>query len=294
MKIETLRSFQVVLSSGTFAAAAKALNLTPSAVSLQMKQLEEFFGRVLFDRSSRKVLPTPFALEAAPALGQAIALLEGLRSPRPLSAAGLLRLGVIPNVEKSALPPALRMLQVEHPQLAIQLSVEVSGPLIEAVKSGRIDAALVVRPQAGGSTRLQWVDLAREDFVLLAPSKLPPAKPAAMLQQLPWIRYATSLTGGRIAAAYVRRVCPGVRGSMEMVSTDAIVAMVAEGLGVSVVPRPRRALLQAYPVQLVELGPHAPRRQIALLSRRPQAEDRRLLALEDALRRAYSVLSPHR
>ncbi|GAA5237146.1 LysR family transcriptional regulator [Verticiella sediminum] len=294
MKIETLRSFQAVLSSGTFAAASQALNLTPSAVSLQMKQLEEFFGRVLFDRSSRMAMPTPFALEAAPVLAQAIALLEGLRSPRPLSATGLLRLGVIANIEKSALPTTLRILQAEHPGLTIRLSQDVSAALINAVKSGRIDAALAVRPQAGGSRRLHWVNLVREDFVLLAPANLPRAKPAAMLQQLPWIRYSTSLTGGRIAATYVRQVCPSARAGMEIVSTDAVVAMVAEGLGVSVVPRPRQALIRSYPVQVIELGPQAPWRQIALLSRRPQAEDRRLLALEDTLRRAYAALAPGR
>lgn len=299
MKIETLRSFQAVLATGSFAGAAQQLNLTPSAVSLQMKQLEDYFGQLLFDRSTRTALPTPFALASAAPLAQSLALLEGLRNPRALSAAGMLRLGVIASIEKSVLPRTLRLLQAEHPALAVRLSLDMSGALVDSVKAGRIDAAVAVRPQSGGSTRLHWHDLMREPFVLVAPAMTPGGSPdgtpAQLLERHPWIRYDTELTGGRIAAAYVRRICPHPRPGFEITSTDAIIAMVAEGLGVSVIPRPRAALLASYAVRLVELGPHAPSRQIALVARSSDAEDRRVLAVADALERAAaSALAPLR
>lgn len=295
MKIETLRSFQAVLGTGSFAGAAKQLNLTPSAVSLQMKQLEEYFGQILFDRSTRTALPTPFALASAAPLAQSLALLDGLRVPRALAAVGILRLGVIASIEKSVLPRTLRLLQAEHPALAVRTSLDVSGALVDAVKAGRIDAAVAVRPQSGGSTRLHWYDLMRESFVLLAPpltlGRAPDGTPAQLLDRHPWIRYDTKLTGGRIAAAYVRRICPNPKAGFEITSTDAIMAMVAEGLGVSVVPRPRAAMLASYAVRLVELGPHAPSRQIALVTRSGDTEDRRVLAVADALRRAAASAS---
>lgn len=235
MKIETLRSFQAVLATGSFAGAAKQLNLTPSAVSLQMKQLEEYFGQLLFDRSARTALPTPFALASAAPLAQSLALLDGLRVPRALSAAGILRLGVIASIEKSVLPRTLRLLQAEHPALAVRMSLDVSGALVDSVKAGRIDAAVAVRPQSGGSTRMHWYDLMRESFVLLAPPVAPGGRsdgtPAQLLERLPWIRYDTRLTGGRIAAAYVRRICASPKPGFEITSTDAIMAMAPRVLG---------------------------------------------------------------
>jgi DNA-binding transcriptional LysR family regulator len=286
MKIETLRSFQTVLATGSFAAAAERMHLTPSAVSLQMKQLEAYFGTLLFDRSARTAVPTPFARESAGAIAQSLAVLEGLRDARPLGAEGLLRLGVIASVEKSSLPRTLRILQSEHPALQLRLSLDLSGALVESVKAGRVDAAIVVRPQAGGSTRLNWRDIHRQPFVMLAPSNAGSATPAQLLARHPWLPYDTKLTGGRIAAAYVRRICAHPVTSFEVTSTDAIIAMVGEGLGVSVIPQPRAAALAAYPVRMVELGPQAPWRQITLLSRRADADDRRVLAVADALARA--------
>ncbi len=55
MKIDTFATLDAVLRGGTFAAAAAARNVTPSAVSMQMKQLEAYMGQPLFDRSGLQV-----------------------------------------------------------------------------------------------------------------------------------------------------------------------------------------------------------------------------------------------
>ncbi|VTU46423.1 putative hydrogen peroxide-inducible genes activator (plasmid) [Variovorax sp. SRS16] len=290
MKIEALQSLQTVLATGSFVRAAGDLGLTPSAVSLQMKQLEQFFGKPLFDRSGRVVQPTPFALEMAAAVRQSLATIEGFRARRAPSASGVLRLGVIPSVQKMAMPHALRVLQNDHPDLVIQLMLDVSATLQTAVKAGRIDAAILVRPKTGGSGRLHWCDLTRENFVLLAPGNSTGATPRQLLRQYPWIRYDVALTGGRAAADYVRRTCPGTVCRFEIASTDAIAAMVAAGLGVSVVPRLRERLRESYALREIDLGPKAPTRQISLLARRADEEDRRILAVEDAFRAAYEVV----
>ena len=56
MKIESFRTLNAVLRGGSFAAGAADMNLSPSAVSLQMKQMEAYFGQPLFDRSALQVL----------------------------------------------------------------------------------------------------------------------------------------------------------------------------------------------------------------------------------------------
>jgi DNA-binding transcriptional LysR family regulator len=154
------------------------------------------------------------------------------------------------------------------------------------LKAGRIDAAALVRPQSGGSSRLLWQNLTKQAFVMLVPSDAPAAPPQELLQRLGWIRYDIALTGGRIAAHYVKRVFPRARCSMEVRSIDAIVAMVSAGLGASVVPRPRASLLAAHAVRQVRLGKNGPTRQISLARRSADTENRNI----DAIRQAFSCV----
>lgn len=122
--------------------------------------------------------------------------------------------------------------------------------------------------------RLVWQDLVRQPFVTLLPPASPQALPSAGL-----IRYDITLTGGRIAAQYVRRVLPGAPLVMEVRSIDAIVAMVGAGLGVSNVPLPCKALLEAHGVRALALGRAGPTRQIAVLRRRADAGSRNIDAV---------------
>lgn len=287
MKLAALETLDAVLATGTLAAAAERVGLTPSAVSLQMKQLEEYFGRPLFDRSGRAVRPTPFASELARGVSAALAVVEGFRVRPTYEVAGTLRLGAVPSVQSSVLPVALRLAQERHPDLHVQLTLDLSPALLAAVNAGRIDAAAIVRPTAGGSRRLHWSDLAREPFVLLVPAAAPELAPHQYLARLPWIRYDTALTGGQVAARYVQKLCPGARPKFEIASTEAIIAMVAEGLGVSVIPRPRMQLRKAYEIREVQLGKNGPSRLLSLVRRVSQSENRLADAMELALRDAY-------
>jgi DNA-binding transcriptional LysR family regulator len=284
MKIRALETFMMVLSKGSFAAAAKEVGLTPGAVSLQMAQLEAYFGRPIFDRSARTVRPTAFAEGLGLSVRDALAAIESFRAgPELLGVSGRLTLGAIPSVQSSMLPPALRLLQEKHPALSIELTLDVSTPLQGALTAGRIDAAVMVRPHGGGSTRLVWRDLADERFVLVAPALATGRSVSQLLREYPWIRYDVALTGGRVAAQYVRKVHPDKRPLFDVASTDAIVAMISEGLGVSVIPQPRSRLREAYGVREISLGAAGPFRRISLVCRKPDAEDRRIAALHAAL-----------
>ena len=283
MRIETLQTLEAVVRTGSFSAAAAARNLTPSAVSLQMKQLEGWLGQVLFDRSGRGTRATPFARRLVADVGGFLAHLDSLKRRRPVDVAGQLRVGLIASFEKSHFPRVLRVLRDRYPALVVRVSLGVSAELIDGVDSGRLDAAVVVRPGRARPTRLVWHDLVTETFVMIAPADAPEGTPRELLRQWPWVRYDASLTGGRLAADFVRRLLPGCRPSYELTSTDSVLAMVAEGLGVSVVPRPRAPLASAYPVRVVELGARAPKRVIAMVARRSDAEERRLQAFIDAL-----------
>lgn len=287
MNVAMLKTLVAIVDRGSFAAAAREVSCTPSAVSLQVRQLEAWFGQLLFDRSARTAKPTRFALEAATVARDVAARLEALRARPSVRVSGRVRLGAIASVQTANLPQALRTVRDRHPDLQVEVSLADSDELIAAVKSGRIDAAVLVRPSSGGSTRLAWQDLARQPFVMLVPPGVAAAPAAELLQRFGLIRYDTALTGGRLAAKYVRRVFPEARIVMEVRSIDAIVAMVSVGLGVSIVPQPRQALLEAHGVRALSLGRGGPTRQIAVVRRRSDSGNRNIDAVSQALAAAY-------
>ena len=278
-----------ILDRGSFAAAAQEVGCTPSAVSLQVKQLETYFGQPLFDRSARSAKPTPFALEAAAVARDFRGKLEGLRSRPAISVSGRVRLGAIASVHAGSLPLALREVRDRHPSLEVSVFPNDSEVLLAELKAGRIDAAVLVRPQSGGSSRLAWQNLAKQPYVMLVPPHTQGASPKDLLQRLDLVRYDPALTGGRIAARYVRQIFPRARCAMDIRSIDTIIGMVSAGLGVSIVPQPRKALLDAHGVREVSLAKSGPSRQIALARRAADADNRNIDALYRALCAAYAI-----
>ncbi|UUZ72235.1 LysR family transcriptional regulator [Polaromonas sp. P1(28)-8] len=127
MKFSALETLQSVVTTGSFVGAANEVGLTPSAVSLQMKQLEEYFGRPLFDRSGRTAIPTPLARELALAMNQALGVIEGFRTSKSYAVSGTIRLGAVPSVQTAVLPSTLRIAQERHPALNIRLTLDVSA-----------------------------------------------------------------------------------------------------------------------------------------------------------------------
>ena len=284
MNLATLTTFLAVLDKGSFVAASSEVGCSPSAVSLQMKQLEAFFGKSLFDRSGRIIQPTSFALEVAQVARHATCEFELLRTRPFFGVGGMLKVGAIGSVQADLLPHALRLLRDRHPGLDFTIAAPVdSDLLLDELTAGRVDAAVLVRPSAGGSSRIIWEDLMQQPFVLLAPQDSGCNTVKQLLAKFDWIGYDRQLTGGRLAAEYVRRVAPATRSVMEFRSIDAIVAMVSQGLGVSVVPRPRSPLLSAYRVRAIRLEMDAPSRQLALVRRKSDEDSRNVAALRDVL-----------
>jgi len=289
VKLAFLSTLDAVLRRGSFAAAAQEVGLTAGAVSLQIRGLEKYFGQPLFDRSSRTARPTPFARELAGSIQGALATIEALRDKRSPLVMGRIALGTIRSVQTTTLPAMMLDLRARYPRLEVRLVQEDSPVLLRELNAGDLDAAVVVRPRAGGSSRLRWKNLARESFVLLAPPNAKGDSVPDLLRTHEWIRWDASLTGGQSAASFIHSVAPKARGHLDLASIEAIVAMVSAGLGVSVVPRLRGPLRKAYPVREIDLGRNAPTRQIAFVCRAPDAGNRRVAAVLESFEKVYGV-----
>lgn len=283
MKIEAFSTLEAVIQAGSFAAAALQIKRTPSAVSMQMKQLEQYLGMTLFDRSGAQVRPLPSAFEVAAAMREGLGRLDELRRRPSMAIEGVVRLGIIESLLPALLPAVLGALRRSHPRLAIQPVRGRSASLTAAVKAGQLDAAVVAQPSRGGSARLRWQPLARRDLMLLAPPDSVESNPAALLRRYDWIRYDRGTVTGEMAARHVLALVPDKRGSLELDSLSAIVAMVGAGLGVAIIHMLDPSLRKAYPVREIGLGSNAPTLVLSMVSRKASDDDRALAAVRQSL-----------
>ena len=148
MNLRHLRTFVTIAETGSFQAASERLFLTQSAVSMQMKALEESLQAELFDRGKRP--PVLSALGRA-LLDRARDLVDQVDSFRQAAAGGeellgSLTLGVIPSATTSVLPSALARLRDEHPRMQVRIEGGLSAGLEDLVAGGVIDAAVFTEP----------------------------------------------------------------------------------------------------------------------------------------------------
>lgn len=283
MNLKSLDTLRAILLHGSFTAAGEVVGCSPSAVSLQIKQLEEYFGKPLFDRSTRVVRPTPFAREIAIAASEFSMRINALRTTQSIAVEGRIRLGVITSMQSTLLPHALLELRRQHPALEIRIPpLNDTNEILTELKAGRIEMALLVRPEKGGSQRLIWKDITRQQYVMLAPPGSAEQDPRKLIRNYGWVAYDTSLQGGLIAARYIRSIVPNQIPNMELRSTDALVSMVSLGLGVTVLPLPRKPIIDAYGLREIDLGVNSPRRRIALAWRKVDNDNRKIIAVANA------------
>jgi DNA-binding transcriptional LysR family regulator len=237
METAFLKSFLLVAQTGSLAAAARHQNLTPAAISQQIKTLELELECDLVSRAGRTVQLTESGYRL---LARAESLLEEIgnmkANVRADVAAGELRLGTINSALHTMVPSVLRNLAAARPLIRVYIQSGLSQQLVDAVKSNELDAAICLHPDYALPKSMMWRLLREEPLVVLAPRRLAKTNPIELLSTQPFIRYDRSLGGGRQADKYLRshKIVPNER--FELSSILAIAMMVHEGLGVSLVP----------------------------------------------------------
>ncbi|MGE7157615.1 LysR substrate-binding domain-containing protein [Methylorubrum rhodesianum] len=163
--LDLLRTFVAIVDNGSFTRAARRMDLTQSAVSLQIKRLEDGLGRRLFDREDRALHPTP---EGEILLGYARQMLAlgaaaWARIVEP-EVSGLVRLGTPEDFATTHLSDILARFSRSHPQVALEVNCDFTVHLLDDFAKGRYDLVLFKRePQGyGGGTEvwrevLDWV-----------------------------------------------------------------------------------------------------------------------------------------
>ena len=169
MEPDLLRAFVGVVEGGGFTAAARALNRTQSAVSLQIKRLEEQVGEPLFVRTTRRCELTstggallPYARRILRLHDEAAAAADAVTQKRSL------RLGISDEHAIAFLPAVMPAFAAAFPEVQLEVQCDLSTRLVELLEGGELDLALTIRhgPTATGlivaREQLCWV--AAEDF----------------------------------------------------------------------------------------------------------------------------------
>ena len=146
--LKQVRAFEAAADTGSFTTAAERLNLTQSAVSMLIRQMEEALGLPLFVRTGRGVALTDFGTEARPGLRRALTeLAEVADAARGLNdlRRGKLRLALPQILAAAWLPPALRAFRGAHPDVRIEIVDPVTDRVAPTV--GQNDAEIGIGPE---------------------------------------------------------------------------------------------------------------------------------------------------
>lgn len=289
MILPTLRQLRFLVALADelhFGRAADTCHVTQSTLSTGLKELEELLGVQLAERTKRKVLMTPVGEEIAARArlmlteAQDIVTLAqqyggGLRGP--------LRLGTIPTVGPFLLPRLLPRLRRDFPELKLFLREELTESLIAGLKAGRLDAVLIALPFETGDLAIE--DLFADGYQLATA----PGHRLALRD-----RIAGPDLGGETLLLLERGHCLQRHAlsafaddsarqddSFAATSLATLVAMVEEGLGITLLPQLAidAGAARHADLDLTPLAGARPR-QVVLAWRRSsaRAEDFRLLA----------------
>lgn len=245
MNFRQLRYFCQVADCGTLSRAAEQLHVAPTALSMQIAQLEASLGGALFDRSVRPMVLTPLGRFFLP---RAQAILNDsqrlVRDSRELSSGsgGWLGIGFVRSLLNWRLPRALHAFRRAHPDVKLELVEMLSEHQPAYLHSGRIHLGLsryALPPEP--VTDLQHTVLFEDPFVVALAAHHPLARRRRInvvdLKDLPLISYPKDPNSGFAQRVLATLVAAGTqpRVDHEAIEIHTALAMVAAGLGYAIV-----------------------------------------------------------
>lgn len=256
MDVKTLYTLVAIADRGSFVEAGNAIGLSLSAVSMQMRALEEELDMRLFDRSRRPPVLTDAGLALTHRARDLIAHWESMSAAlKRGTAGGLLKLGAVHTCVSGVLPLALRRLQQQGHKLDIHLTTGLSHELERAVQHRQLDVAVLTEPEVARSD-LQFTPFVDEPFVVITHRGTPGDTDQQVLENTPYVRFNRAARVGTLIQEETVRRRIAVRSVMEIDTLDGVIAMVANGLGSSIVPA--RQVKNEFPASIRTLPFGAP------------------------------------
>lgn len=269
MNLKRLGYFVRVVEAGSFSAAAARLMLAQPTLSRQVALLEKELGQRLLDRTGHGVAPT----EAGTALfGHARTIMElvdrARDEVRDMGSAprGRVVVGLPPRIAQVASTRLVQRFRAKFPKAVVTVAEGLSVHLREWLVAGRVDLALLFDPPA--APRLAYETLAHESLVLAAPRHGAPLPARIRLQALSAYPLVLPSSPNAIRSLLDRtlsRYDVALDIIAEVNTVQASLALVADGVGCSVVPESAVASRRrSTGVRVARIGPPAIRNSLVL------------------------------
>jgi LysR family hydrogen peroxide-inducible transcriptional activator len=241
MTLQELRYLVALAETGHFGQAAEACFVSQSTLSTGLKKLEDYLGATLFDRSLKRVTPTPIGREIVESARTILQEAERIRELArhvgdPMDRT--LQIGVIPTLGPYYLPHALMRVREAYPNLRLLLREVMTPHLLAQLHEGKLDAGLLALPI--DEEGLTVAPLFTEPFLAAVPAEHKLAKKAKIsLDELSSANLLL-LEEGHCLRDQALEVC-GLQGlaseEVRATSLETLRQMVAMGIGVTLLPK---------------------------------------------------------
>ncbi|MDN3224846.1 LysR family transcriptional regulator [Pseudomonas nunensis] len=314
MRLRHIEIFQAIRQTGSVSGAAQLLHVSQPAVSKVLQHAEQQLGFALFLRVRGKLQATPEALELEREVDKVTESLQGVRrlaQSLRREPGHSLRIGAIPALALSLLPPAINEWTQRYPDIVCELSSAHSRELMQNLLMREVDVALTLQPPDHPGLKAQT--LASGMLVALAPLGYWPV--ASHGQPLPLIELAGAPLIGLSSAdplaarldSYLEAVDPPPRVRIAVQTYSLARAMVESGAGLAVIDpftalgaspatTAIRPLAPALPIILYavtradEPPPHTLSDLLQIFSRRAQAQLDRLIVGASLLANGHNAV----
>lgn len=231
LDIESLRALVAIADTGSFSTAALQLGRTQSAVSLQIKRLEEMLGQKLLSRVQGRV--DGATAEGRELISYARQMLrlndEAYNSVAQHTASGTLRIGLPEELMESVFPSAMSRFQALYPRMRLQLKSATSADLIETLDQGELDLILFKHCERSALASMVW----QEPLVWMAGE----AHAAGLPTPLPLALFGENCAFRIAATAALAKAKVAWQLAYSGSSTTGLRHAVRCGLGITALPR---------------------------------------------------------
>jgi DNA-binding transcriptional LysR family regulator len=240
ISLDRLRTLVAIADHGSFAEAARVLNLAPPTVSLHIADLEERVGAALLSRSRGRVQPSAIGetliARARRLLTDADQALEDVQR-QVQGLAGRVRLGASTGVIAQLIPEALETLGREHGGIDVQVAVQTSQQTLQKLADGSLDIGVIALPQTPVKG-LQIRPWRRDPVMAFLPARweCPSVITPSWLAGQPLILNDNSTRLSRQVAEWFAGEGPLPTPRIQLNYNDAIKSLVAAGYGATLLP----------------------------------------------------------
>jgi len=285
LNLDQLRALMEVIELGSFSAAARQLNLTQPAVSLQIRELEQRFGVPLVERTGKRVhatTPGRELVEHAHRIFRECETAAAAMSRFHRGWVGRVHVGTTLTALTYALPPILRRLHDDHPGIELLITNMTTRDSVENIIQNAIDLALVTLPV--DDAHLRVTPLRPETLLAILPDSTPDIPEEVTPEYAARQPLVLEKPSGAVSALVLRwlsKQMPLARTPMHIATVEAMKGIVSLGLGMSIVPD----VAAAEPMANIVVRPLSPPVPctLALIEHRSKPNDPALEIVRNAL-----------